>query len=333
MASKAKYAKRRRNAFIATCALAVVLIIIVIIIIVSVSKNTGGSTAPVKTIAPTLAPVGTPVPTPVPGTVTPSPSAGTETPTPTPPAGSKIMYVTGDGVNVREAPSSSAKAISVLAKGTQVTAGAATGSFTEITLSNGTKGFMASQFLSEKAPSTTVTPTPTASNINYTTKMYVTGSSVNVRAAASASSNVVTTLKKGAEVTAGAVSGDFYPVKFTSGGKTYTGYISKSYLATSSSSSTPAPTPAPAAAKTWDEVEGLPHLFWLEDGSGTSAATRSTYLAKTAPNAAVSSQTSPDGTVYTVKDMNGGKYYILVNKNVYAAIYTSFDNMPNSPEA
>lgn len=43
MASQAKYARRRRNAFLAAIALALLFIIVVILIIVGISKRSGGN--------------------------------------------------------------------------------------------------------------------------------------------------------------------------------------------------------------------------------------------------------------------------------------------------
>ena len=85
----------------------------------------------------------------------------------------------------------------------------------------------------------TVTPSPTPNAPDGTT-MYVTGSTVNVREAASSSSTVLTTLSKGAIVTASTLEGEFYAVTLENG---IEGYISKNYLSTKSVSNDPTPTP------------------------------------------------------------------------------------------
>lgn len=95
------------------------------------------------------------------------PKATTGTPTAEPTAtpdtskGTK-MFVTGDGVNVRKSNSSSADVVANLVKGKEVTAYAKVGDWTYIQYGTKKFGYIATKFLSDKAPATpTAAPTLT----------------------------------------------------------------------------------------------------------------------------------------------------------------------------
>lgn len=89
-----------------------------------------------------------------------SPSASSEpTATPNTSKGTK-MYVTGEGVNVRKSNSSSADKVANLVKGKEVTAYATVGDWTYIQYGTNKYGYIASKYLSDKAP-TTPTNAPT----------------------------------------------------------------------------------------------------------------------------------------------------------------------------
>ncbi|MBE7092283.1 MAG: hypothetical protein E7365_03805 [Clostridiales bacterium] len=85
------------------------------------------------------------------------------------------------------------------------------------------------------------TPTP---DLSAGTIMYVTGSTVNVRAEASTDSDKITSLTKGTSVTAYEVSNGFYEVKLSDGKK---GYISDKYLSTEDPKVTDEPSASPSA--------------------------------------------------------------------------------------
>ncbi len=233
MAVSNKYARRRRNAILAAVVMALIIVLILVIIIsaASGSKKKGknpGSVTPTPTLAgfpglQTLAPtldLGTP--------------DGTDetlvTPTPDASAGI-IMYVTGDGVNVRKEASATAEKITALAKGTSVTAYEKSGDFYEVKLSDGKKGYISAKYLSEedpKATETTPSTSPTATpDTSKGTKMYVTGDGVNVRKSNSTTSEKVANLVKGKEVTAYKTVGDWTYIQY---GTNKYGYISSKYL-------------------------------------------------------------------------------------------------------
>ena len=139
MASQAKYARRRRNAFLAAIALALLFIIVVILIIVGISKRSGGNSGdanvPVVTTPGTLP---TPDGTGLVPDITPSDDPNnTSGPSPSSTAAGTRMYITGDGVNVREEPSTAqgVKVLTKLTKGTAVTAYELSGDFYQVKLS------------------------------------------------------------------------------------------------------------------------------------------------------------------------------------------------------
>lgn len=232
MAVSNKYARRRRNAMLAAVVMALIIILIVIIII---SAATGNKKKPSSVPTPTPTLNGFPfLPTPTPtldlGTPDGSGDGTFVTPTPDASAGI-IMYVTGDGVNVRKEASASSEKITSLAKGTSVTAYEETDGFYEVKLSDGKKGYISSKYLSEEDPkvsSTTPSTSPTATpDTSKGTKMYVTGDGVNVRKSNSTSSDRVAQLVKGKEVTAYAKVGDWTYIQY---GTNKYGYISTKYL-------------------------------------------------------------------------------------------------------
>ena len=71
MASQAKYARRRRNAFLAAIALALLFIIVVILIIVGISKRGGGNSGDGNVPTVTTAPGVLPTPDGLPDTTPP----------------------------------------------------------------------------------------------------------------------------------------------------------------------------------------------------------------------------------------------------------------------
>lgn len=96
-----------------------------------------------------------------------------EGPTPTPAvtpgatpntSNGKTMYVTGDGVNVRDKASSSGKVLTKLSKGDKVTAFETKDGWTYIEYASGKYGYFSPKYLTETKPDTSAapaTPTPT----------------------------------------------------------------------------------------------------------------------------------------------------------------------------
>ncbi|MEI3218609.1 MAG: SH3 domain-containing protein [Lachnoclostridium sp.] len=187
----------------------------------------------------------------------------TSGPSPSSTAAGTRMYITGDGVNVRKEPSTSSEKITTLAKGTAVTAYELSGDFYQVKLSSGDIGYVSKNYLSTTSPANDPTPSasPTATpNTSNGKTMYVTGDSVNVRSTPSSSGSKLTSLKKGAQVTAYENKNGWYYIQYQSGKY---GYISASYLtADAPSTATPTPTPTPTPTKpptpsSWLDI-GLP---------------------------------------------------------------------------
>lgn len=339
MASQAKYARRRRNAFLAAIALALLFIIVVILIIVGISKRSGGNSGdanvPVVTTPGTLP---TPDGTGLVPDITPSDDPNnTSGPSPSSTAAGTRMYITGDVVNVREEPSTAqgVKVLTKLTKGTAVTAYELSGDFYQVKLSNGEIGYISKNYLSTTNPANDPTasnsPTPTPDTSNGKT-MYVTGDSVNVRAAASSSGTKLTSLKKGAQVTAYVNQNGWYYIQYQSG---KFGYISASYLtADAPSTATPTPTPTPTKPPTpssWLDI-GLPQEVIAN--FGTSVSTQAAYLAQTKVGQTVSPRKIDAHTYYRIEKNDGYDYYIAIetgNDEAKAYIYESLDHIPGRP--
>lgn len=340
MASQAKYARRRRNAFLAAIALALLFIIVVILIIVGISKRSGGNSGdanvPVVTTPGTLP---TPDGTGLVPDITPSDDPNnTSGPSPSSTAAGTRMYITGDVVNVREEPSTAqgVKVLTKLTKGTAVTAYELSGDFYQVKLSSGDIGYVSKNYLSTTSPANDPTPSasPTATpNTSNGKTMYVTGDSVNVRSMPSSSGSKLTSLKKGAQVTAYANKNGWYYIQYQSG---KFGYISASYLtADAPSTATPTPTPTPTKPPTpssWLDI-GLPQEVIAN--FGTSVSTQAAYLAQTKVGQTVSKGEYAGHDFYAIKKNDGDTYYIAIetgNDDAKAYIYTSLDHIPGRPE-
>lgn len=336
---QAKYARRRRNAFLAAIALALLFIIVVILIIVGISKRSGGNSGdanvPVVTTPGTLP---TPDGTGLVPDITPSDDPNnTSAPSPSSTAAGTRMYITGDGVNVRKEPSTSSEKITTLAKGTAVTAYELSGDFYQVKLSSGDIGYVSKNYLSTTSPANDPTPSasPTATpNTSNGKTMYVTGDSVNVRSTPSSSGSKLTSLKKGAQVTAYENKNGWYYIQYQSGKY---GYISASYLtADAPSTATPTPTPTPTPTKpptpsSWLDI-GLPQEVIAN--FGTSVSTQAAYLAQTKVGQTVSKGEYAGHDFYAIKKNDGDTYYIAIetgNDDAKAYIYTSLDHIPGSP--
>lgn len=340
MASQAKYARRRRNAFLAAIALALLFIIVVILIIVGISKRGGGNSGDGNVPTVTTAPGVLPTPDGLPDTTPsddPDPSASNSpSPSSSTAAGTR-MYITGDGVNVRKEASTSSEKLTTLAKGTAVTAYELSGDFYQVKLSSGDIGYVSKNYLSTtnpaNDPSPSASPTATPNTSNGKT-MYVTGDSVNVRSTPSSSGSKLTSLKKGAQVTAYENKNGWYYIQYQSN---KFGYISASYLtADAPSTATPTPTPTPTPTKpptpsSWLDI-GLPQEVIAN--FGTSVSTQAAYLGQTKVGQTVSAQTINAYTYYRIEKNDGSAYYIAIeagNENAKAYIYTSLDHIPGSP--
>ncbi len=341
MAFQAKYARRRRNAFLAAIALALLFIIVVVLIIVGISKRSGGNSGdanvPVVTTPGTLP---TPDGTGLVPDITPSDDPNnTSGPSPSSTAAGTRMYITGDGVNVREEPSTAqgVKVLTKLTKGTAVTAYELSGDFYQVKLSSGDIGYVSKNYLSTTSPANDPTPSasPTATpNTSNGKTMYVTGDSVNVRSMPSSSGNKLTSLKKGAQVTAYENKNGWYYIQYQSGKY---GYISASYLtADAPSTATPTPTPTPTPTKpptpsSWLDI-GLPQEVIAN--FGTSVSTQAAYLAQTKVGQTVSPRTIDAHTYYRIEKNDGSDYYIAIetgNDEAKAYIYESLDHIPGRP--
>ena len=310
MATSAKYARRRRNAFLAAVALALLLILIIVLIIVSIAKCSNGNNGPVPTVTPgnNLA-----LPTPTndftinseePGTVTPSPSSA---------ADDNTMYVTASTLNVREKAESGAKIITTVKKGDSVTVLEKGDKFHKIKTSSGQTGYASKDYLTTTKPSDSSTVTATAGATPDTSKSTVkyATADVNVRKAADVKSDRLTQIKKGSKVTAYTTSNGWTYVEYQKG---KFGYVSDKYLTATLPTASPTPTagtatpsPTPAHATDWASVLGSADAGKIESNSVSDG-----YLKLTpAGEKGVVKMNNLNGyKVYEVKKIGGGSYYI-----------------------
>ena len=154
-------------------------------------------------------------------------------PTPVMPAGS--YYVSVDKTYLYSAIGSSVMN-ALLEKNTIVSVQSESGDYYYVYVSGVNEfGYVKKSDISVSTATTapTTTPAPSAGNgVAGTIKLSSSGSSLNLRASASTSAPIVTTLKHGASVTITGESGDWYAI--TAG--SYSGYTMKKYVTTGSSS-------------------------------------------------------------------------------------------------
>lgn len=312
MATSAKYARRRRNAFLAAVALALLLILIIVLIIVSIAKRSNGNNnGAVPTVTPknNLA-----LPTPTndftinseePSTVTPSPSNAS--------SDDNTMYVTASTLNVREKAESGAKIITTVKKGDSVTVLEKGDKFHKIKTSSGQTGYASKDYLTTTKPSNSSTVTATAGATPDTSKSTVkyATADVNVRKAADVKSDRLTQIKKGSKVTAYTTSNGWTYVEYQKG---KFGYVSDKYLTATLPTASPTPTagtatpsPTPAHATDWASVLGSADAGKIESNSVSDG-----YLKLTpAGEKGVVKMNNLNGyKVYEVKKIGGGSYYI-----------------------
>ncbi len=164
-------------------------------------------------------------------------------------------------------------------------------------------------------PADTTTPTPDAS---AGTLMYVTGTTVNVRKAASATAEKISSLAKGSAVTAYEKVEGFYRVKLSDG---KTGYISAEYLSTTDPKVSASPSTSPSA--TPDTSNGK-KMYVTGDSvnvrkSASSSAEKVTSLNK-----------GKEVTAYATSD---GWTYIMYGTNKYGYISSKYLSESALPSA
>jgi N-acetylmuramoyl-L-alanine amidase len=197
-----------------------------------------------------------------------------------------VTNTNGDGLRCRTSAVSGA-VITVVAEGTVLTTRGAMSNGWVPVVCNGQNGFVSAQYFTAGSTSGggATTPTPTApatgGNTGYVKISGTGGSSLNCRSAASMSGMVITAIPFGSTVaTRGATSNGWTPV--TCANKA--GYVSATYVTSTSGGGTtnPDPTPAPGSGAT---------------GSATVTGTGSSLRCRSAANTSASTITLvPDGT-------------------------------------
>lgn len=327
MASRAKYARRRRNAFLAAVGLALILIIIVVVIIVSLSKgnSTGGGSALNISPSPTNN-ILLPPPTGTDSDVTVNSPTDVPVTTPSAEPTDNVMYVSASALNVREKADASSKKLASLKKGDSVTIEDTDGDFYKVTVTVDGKtveGYVAKQYVS--ATKSEATPTATAGATPDTSKSTVMYATADVRVRSSASTsgdNVVTNVKKGTKLTAYTTSSGWTYVEYSKG---KFGYISAKYLTATAPTATPAatagtatPSPTPAHATSLVDIVG-------QDAAGKIGEVPSAFLNITKPGQTVSAtNVGKYDEVYAIKAIDGQKDYWIYFVDGKAQFTTDF---------
>jgi mannosyl-glycoprotein endo-beta-N-acetylglucosaminidase len=142
----------------------------------------------------------------------------------------KYVNVSSGFLNLRESASSSAKVIATFIKGTEVTVYSEANGWSKI-VANGKEGYVSSRYLTsknlDKSTSSLQTPESITKYVN------VSSGSLNLRKSGSTSAELVTSLKKGTEVTVYSEANGWSKIK--ANGKE--GYVSSAYLTNKNSDS------------------------------------------------------------------------------------------------
>ncbi|RFU66512.1 SH3 domain-containing protein [Bacillus sp. V59.32b] len=152
----------------------------------------------------------------------------------------KYINVSSGSLNLRKSASTRASVMAKLSKGTPVTVYSESNGWAKIK-ANGKNGYVSSKYLSATRPGSG----RTAANTKITTKyIHINSGTLNVRKSASTSSNIVTRLAKGAQVSVYSEAGGWARIK--ANGKE--GYVSSKYIA-ATKPGVVKPAPKPVAAK------------------------------------------------------------------------------------
>ncbi|WP_139892107.1 SH3 domain-containing protein [Bacillus sp. D386] len=199
-------------------------------------------------------------------------------------------YVTATSLNVRASASTSSNVITTVKKNAAVTLQQKSGSWGKIRTSNGKVGWVSLSYISTKKP-------VTSTNLGT---YYVTATSLNVRASASTSSKVITTVKKNAAVTLQQKSGSWGKIK-TSNGKV--GWVAMQYISTKKA-----------------ELAAIEYLYTTANTSlYKEADSKSTILASVAKNTSVIKLTTK-GNFTQVKLTSGLIGWIPSQTLVYKSV-------------
>ncbi|KHS58035.1 hypothetical protein QX51_05045 [Terrisporobacter othiniensis] len=219
------------------------------------------------------------------------------------------MYVTPDvGLNVRKGPGTSYSKVTTLSKGTAVTVHSTSDGWSKIT-ANGVEGYVSSQYLSSKKPSSSNGSTSTTST------MYVTPDvGLNVRKGPGTSYSKITKLSKGTAVTVHSTSNGWS--KITANG--VEGYVSSEYLSStkpstgssdSSNSSGSTSSSVNAVLNLAAKQLGKPYVWGAQGPSSFDCSGLTYYVYKNAAGVTlprVSSDQSRYGTTVSKSNLKAG---------------------------
>ena len=219
------------------------------------------------------------------------------------------MYVTPDvGLNVRKGPGTSYSKVTTLSKGTAVTVHSTSDGWSKIT-ANGVEGYVSSEYLSSKKPSSSNGSTST------TKTMYVTPDvGLNVRKGPGTSYSKITKLSKGTAVTVHSTSNGWS--KITANG--VEGYVSSEYLSStkpstgssdSSNSSGSTSSSVNAVLNLAAKQLGKPYVWGAQGPSSFDCSGLTYYVYKNAAGVTlprVSSDQSRYGTTVSKSNLKAG---------------------------
>ena len=234
---------------------------------------------------------------------------GASTSTPTPAPSEDVVAtgeITGGSVNVRSGPSTSASVLGSVKKGESVEILAQNGDFYKIVYGGGTAYVSASYVrVTGSVATPTPAPTPTPDPNAVTAYGEITGSSVNVRAGASTSAEVLGSVKKGDSVEIIARSGDFYKIAYGGG----TAYVSSTYVRITDTVETSTPTPAPTHDSGADLEEG--EAIVSESGTALMGDPSGSVIYSYLTRGDVVEILEQDGAYCLVRAENGETGYVL----------------------
>ena len=231
--------------------------------------------------------------------VTPSPAPVT---TPAASGETATVYTTGGSLNLRQGMSASAKVLTTIPFGAEVTVLQRGNNWCTVVY-NGIMGYAMTQFLrfSSSSPVATATPVPTQTpTAGSSVLALVTGGDLNLRTSASTSSKALMSIPNGSWVTVTAKGDVWSAVSFNG----YSGYVMSQFLTFGTLAPSAVPTAQPTAAPTLPPAGGGERAIVTTTGGSLN-------LRASANSGAKVLTTIPNGTEITV--VSRGTVWCAVN--------------------
>lgn len=233
------------------------------------------------------------------------------------------VYTTTANLNLRSTANPNGNVLLTIPKDREVTYVSTQGAWHRVTF-NGRTGFVSSQYIKVQNKPTNsgsaLTSNSTNSSAAVSTRTYSTTDNLNLRASASTTGRILTTIPKNKTVTYLSTSGSWHRVKYGS----HTGFVSSKYIKVTTNSTSQKP---PATAQKPNNVTPTSVTTYTTTANLNMrlAANTSSKVLATIPNKTKLEVLSKQGTWYRVKYKNQIGF---VSASFVNSVTTKLDNKP-----